>query len=284
MRACRHGVHTAPSMLMQDNTATPEPRMSLAQIRTEKLVKVYGQKRVVDEVSIQLTTGEIVGLLGPNGAGKTTTFKMVVGFTRPTMGKVYIGDRDISAMPIHERARLGISYLCQESSVFRKMTVRENIRAILEPSGKSRDQVREIQDRLIEDLGLKGVARQIAGTLSGGEKRRVEIARALALDPKIIFLDEPFAAIDPKTVEDLQQIISQLKARGLGILITDHNVRETLYITDRSYLMSDGRVVVSGSVQEIAADEKSKAYITERIVRDLLADRDNATGSTPAAP
>ncbi len=248
--------------------------MTTAQIRTEGLVKKYGDKTVVKEVSILLNTGEIVGLLGQNGAGKTTTFKMVVGFTRPTAGRVFYGDRDITTLPIQERARLGISYLCQESSVFRKMTVRDNIRAILEPAGIARNKMREIQDRLIEDLGLKAVARQIAGTLSGGEKRRVEIARALALEPKIIFLDEPFAAIDPTTVEDLQQIITQLKHRGLGILITDHNVRETLYITDRSYLMHEGEVLVSGSVAEIAANEKSKNYITERIVRDLLADRD----------
>lgn len=250
--------------------------MERLRIHTEKMVKDYGDKRVVNEVSIEVSQGEIVGLLGPNGAGKTTCFKMMVGFTRPTAGSVYFDGKLISQLPIHERARLGISYLPQETSVFRKMTVRDNIKAILEPLGLARKEIRERAERLIRDLGLQGVERQIAGTLSGGEKRRVEIARALAINPKFIFLDEPFAAIDPRTVEDLQQIISQLKERNLGVLITDHNVRETLYITDRSYLMNEGRVIVSGSVQDIAANEEiRKAYITDRIVRDLLADRSN---------
>ncbi len=234
--------------------------MTTAQIRTEGLVKKYGDKTVVKEVSILLNTGEIVGLLGQNGAGKTTTFKMVVGFTRPTAGRVFFGDRDITTLPIQERARLGISYLCQESSVFRKMTVRDNIRAILEPAGIARNKMREIQDRLIEDLGLKAVARQIAGTLSGGEKRRVEIARALALEPKIIFLDEPFAAIDPTTVEDLQQIITQLKHRGLGILITDHNVRETLHICDVGYLLNDGKILEKGTPTELVNSKSAREF------------------------
>ncbi|MDX2177589.1 MAG: LPS export ABC transporter ATP-binding protein [Candidatus Sumerlaeia bacterium] len=259
--------------------------MQPIRVHTQNLVKTYGTKTVVDRVSLEVKQGEIVGLLGANGAGKTTTFKMMVGFTRPTKGSVHIGDRDITRLAIQERARLGISYLCQETSVFRKMTVRENLRAILEPHGLKRAQIRERTDELIEDLGLGGVARQLAGTLSGGEKRRVEIARALALEPKIIFLDEPFAAIDPKTVEDLQAIVKKLKERGLGILITDHNVRETLYVTDRSYLMHEGQVLVSGTVSDIAQNEEiRRAYITDRIVRDLLADQQPSETPAPTAP
>lgn len=248
--------------------------METLEIKTVDLVKSYGKKTVVDRVSISVRTGEIVGLLGPNGAGKTTTFKMVVGFTRPDSGRVEFAGKDVSALAIHERARLGVSYLPQEVSVFKKLTVRENIKAVLEPRGLSRGTIRDTADRLIEELGLEAVERQETWSLSGGERRRAEIARALALEPKFIFLDEPFAQVDPKTVEELQAIIRKLRERNLGILITDHNVRETLYITDRSYLMHEGKVLASGTVQDIAANEAIREkYITDRIVRDLLADR-----------
>jgi lipopolysaccharide export system ATP-binding protein len=236
----------------------------------------------VDDVSVTVATGEIVGLLGPNGAGKTTTFKMIVGFTDPTKGRVTLDERDISAMPLHERARLGISYLPQDASVFRRMTVRDNIKAVLEAHGVRGKEMHERVDRLIEEMGLETVERSMADRVSGGERRRVEIARALALNPRFILLDEPFAAIDPPTVEELQRTIAQLRDRGLGVLITDHNVRETLYVTDRSYLMEDGRVVVSGTSREIAENSGSKSYITDRIRRDLLADAPRGAGVPPS--
>jgi lipopolysaccharide export system ATP-binding protein len=243
-----------------------------ATIRTDKLVKVYGTTRVVDQVSVQVSTGEIVGLLGPNGAGKTTTFKMMVGFERPTEGRVFLNDEDITRLPIHLRARRGIGYLAQETSVFRKMTVRDNLKAILEVQGISRDEIRTRIEKLEEELGIGHLRRRIAESLSGGEKRRVEIARALTTNPKFIFLDEPFAGIDPPTVEDLQKIIRYLRDTGIGILITDHNVRETLRTTDRSYILIKGVVQVAGSMAEVAANETVRAaYLTERIVKDLEA-------------
>jgi lipopolysaccharide export system ATP-binding protein len=235
-------------------------------IRTDKVVKEYGGKRVVDQVSIALNTGEIVGLLGPNGAGKTTTFKMMVGFEPPTQGRVFLDDEDITGLSIHRRAQRGIGYLPQETSVFRKMTVRENMKAILEIHGMKPNDIRARINQLEEELGIGHLRRQRA------EKRRVEIARALTTDPRFIFLDEPFAGIDPPTVEEIQGIIAQLKQRGLGILITDHNVRETLQVTDRSYILLDGVVIVSGSMKEVAANETVRSrYLTDRIVRDLEA-------------
>ena len=252
--------------------------MQKVTIRTEKLVKEYGKTRVVDQVSLEVSMGEIVGLLGPNGAGKTTTFKMMVGFTPPTSGKVFFQDEDITGLPIHLRARKGISYLAQETSVFRKMTVRDNLKAILEAHGFSRREIRDRIDQLEDELGIGHLRRRIADSLSGGEKRRVEIARALTTDPKFIFLDEPFAGIDPPTIEDIQQIISQLRDRGLGILITDHNVRETLHVTDRSYMLLDGIVTASGTMDEVSADPQVRAkYITERLVRDLKSDKEHRT-------
>lgn len=240
-------------------------------IRAQNLVKDYGTNRVVNEVSLEVRAGEVVGLLGPNGAGKTTTFKMLVGFTAPNGGRVTLNERDITNMPIHKRARLGISYLPQESSVFRKMTVRENLMAILQAQGHNKKRIRPIVNNLLEELGIEYVEHRTAEKLSGGEKRRAEIARALTTNPTFIFLDEPFTGIDPPTVEDIQGIIRNLCAtRGLGILITDHNVRETLGITDRSYMMSDGQVVVSGSVQEILQNAHIKEkYLTKSIVDDL---------------
>ncbi len=242
-----------------------------AVIRAENLVKDYGSNRVVNEVSLEIKAGEIVGVLGPNGAGKTTTFKMLVGFTDPTGGSVYFDGKAITRMPIHERARLGIAYLPQETSVFRRLTVRENLMAILQAQGHGKPRIRPIVNNLLEELGIEYVQHRVAEKLSGGEKRRVEIARALTTNPTFIFLDEPFTGIDPPTVEDIQEIIGNLvRDRGIGILITDHNVRETLGITDRSYMMADGKVLVSGTVSEILENETIKrVYITASIAEDL---------------
>ncbi len=239
-------------------------------LRAEELVKDYGKARVVNHVSIELHTREVVGLLGPNGAGKTTTFKMLVGFTAPTKGRVFFNDNEITRMPIHKRARLGISYLPQEMSVFRKMTVRENLMAVLQARGHSKAEIRPRTNQLLEELGIGHIQHRLAEKLSGGEKRRVEIARALMTRPTFIFLDEPFTGIDPPTVEDIQNIIRALRERGLGILITDHNVRETLGITDRSYMMYNGDVLVSGAVDDILKNEQIKEkYLTQSIIADL---------------
>lgn len=243
-------------------------------IKTDKLVKEYGGNRVVDQVSLEVSTGEIVGLLGPNGAGKTTTFRMMIGFETPTAGSVHYNDEDITTLPIHLRARRGVSYLAQQTSIFRRMTVRDNLKAVLEAHKVSSGEIRDTVERLEEELGIGHLRRRVAERLSGGEMRRVEIARALTTKPKFLFLDEPFAGIDPRTIEDIQQIIASLRDKGLGILITDHNVRETLQITDRSYMLLKGVVTVSGTVEEIAANEEiRREYITERIVRDLEASR-----------
>ena len=253
-------------------------------VRTEGLVKEYGKARVVKGVSLSVSTGEIVGLLGPNGAGKTTTFKMMVGFEPPTEGRVFFGDDDITGLPIHKRALRGISYLAQETSVFRNLSVRDNLKAILEARRVPRKEMRERIERLEEELGIGHLRRRVASKLSGGEKRRVEIARALTTDPKFIFMDEPFAGIDPPTVEDLQQIIQQLRDRGLGILITDHNVRETLQVTDRSYVLLDGVVTVAGTMEEVAQHPEVRArYLTDRIIRDLENSRVPAAASEPVA-
>ena len=234
-------------------------------LRTEALVKVYRKRRVVDHVSLKVARGEVVGLLGPNGAGKTTTFYQIVGFIQPDEGCVYLDDRPITGLPMYRRARLGIGYLPQESSVFRKMTVADNLMSILETTALNRKERKARQAELLEDLGIARVADQKAYTLSGGERRRVEIARALVTDPGFLLLDEPFAGIDPIAVSEIQNIISSLRERGLGVLITDHNVRETLAITDRAYIMFDGRVLISGSAQELAEDpEARKIYLGER--------------------
>ncbi|CAN5214409.1 LPS export ABC transporter ATP-binding protein [soil metagenome] len=239
-------------------------------IRATHLVKEYGSTRVVDDVSIELHQGEVVGLLGPNGAGKSTTFKMLVGFTKPTAGNVYFGDRQVDRLPIHERARLGIAYLPQETSVFRKLTVRENLMAILQAQGQDKKEIRPIVNGLLEELGIEHLEHRIAEKLSGGEKRRVEIARALTTRPKFIFLDEPFTGIDPKTVEDIQNIIVALSAKGLGVLLTDHHVRETMKITNRSYILLHGRVEASGTVKEILASEHVREkFLTQSIVDDI---------------
>jgi lipopolysaccharide export system ATP-binding protein len=229
---------------------------------TDTLVKYYGRRKVVDNVSVEVTQGEIVGLLGPNGAGKTTTFYMVVGFIKPSEGHVYLDDKELTYLPMYKRARLGVGYLPQEPSVFRKLTVENNIRAVLElgPLKKAEQETR--LETLIDEFGLHKVRRNVGDSLSGGERRRTEIARALATDPKFILLDEPFAGIDPIAVEDIQNIVAQLKNKNIGILITDHNVQETLSITDRAYLMFEGRILKAGTAEELAADEMvRKVYL-----------------------
>ena len=225
-------------------------------LRTENLVKKYGARLVNDNVSYQVEQGEIVGLLGPNGAGKTTSFYMAVGLVKPNSGHVYLDDRDITRLPMYKRARLGLGYLAQEASVFRQLTVEENIKAVLEMSDLSRqDQKQKVED-LIEEFSLEHVRKNKGMVLSGGERRRTEIARALAVDPKFILLDEPFAGVDPIAVEDIQTIVAKLKHRNIGILITDHNVNETLSITDRAYLLFEGKILKQGTAEELAADEQ----------------------------
>ena len=228
-------------------------------MRAVELRKVYHGRAVVDGVTLQLEQGEIVGLLGPNGAGKTTSFYIIVGFIRPDGGKVFLDDRDISRLPMYKRARLGIGYLPQESSIFRKLTVAENIMAVLESLKMSKARRRERVEELLELMGVAHIRKSYGYQLSGGERRRVEIARALVTEPRFMLLDEPFAGIDPIAVADLQTCVSQLREQGLGILITDHNVRETLTITDRAYILYEGRIELAGSAAEIVASDKAKA-------------------------
>ena len=221
---------------------------------TQHLEKYYGRRKVVDDVTIEVNQGEIVGLLGPNGAGKTTTFYMVVGFIRPNAGAVFLEDQPITDLPMYKRARLGIGYLPQEPSVFRKLSVEDNILAVLEMTKRSKDEQLEKLESLLSEFGLHKVRKNMGDSLSGGERRRTEIARALATDPYYILLDEPFAGIDPIAVEDIQQIVARLTEKNIGILITDHNVQETLSITDRAYLMFEGKILRSGSADDLAAD------------------------------
>ncbi len=227
-------------------------------IRTEDLVKAYRGRTVVQGVSVNVNAGEIVGLLGPNGAGKTTTFYMIVGLIRPTSGRIFFKGRNISGKAMFERARMGMGYLAQEPSIFRKLTVAENIMAILETRRMTSRQRKQRLDELMGDLGISGLANQKAFTLSGGERRRLEIARALVTDPAMILLDEPFSGVDPLAVYDVQEIIKNLKQRGLGILITDHSVRETLAIVDRAYLICEGRVLREGSSDFLIHDDVSR--------------------------
>lgn len=231
-------------------------------LRTEHLVKSYKKRRVVRDVSIHVTQGEVVGLLGPNGAGKTTTFYMIVGMVRPTEGKVLLNEQRIDNIAMYRRARRGIGYLPQEASVFRKMTVEGNLLAILELVGYPRDRRKARVDELLEELSITHIRRQMGYMLSGGERRRTEIARSLAAEPQFILLDEPFAGIDPLAVEEIMGIIRTLRQRGLGVLITDHNVHETLSITDRSYILIDGEIFRSGHAHELADDpEVRKRYL-----------------------
>jgi lipopolysaccharide export system ATP-binding protein len=223
-------------------------------LRTDNLVKKYRNRIVVNHVSINVKQGEIVGLLGPNGAGKTTTFYMTVGLVTPNEGKIFLDDMDITKFPVYKRAQNGIGYLAQEASVFRKMTVEDNIRSVLEMTNKPHDYQKEKLEELIAEFGLHKVRKNLGDRLSGGERRRVEIARCLAIDPKFIMLDEPFAGVDPIAVQDIQQIVGKLKHKNIGILITDHNVHETLRITDRSYLLFEGKVLFQGVAEELAAN------------------------------
>ncbi|MGI6637743.1 MAG: LPS export ABC transporter ATP-binding protein [Desulfobulbus sp.] len=220
-------------------------------LETRGISKEYRKRRVVDNVSLQVKNSSVVGLLGPNGAGKTTTFYSIAGFIRPTKGAIYLDNQDITSLPIHKRALLGITYLAQESSVFKKLTVEENIRIVLEPLGLPRNEINNRIWDLLADLKIEHLSGSKGHTLSGGERRRVEIIRALATQPRFILLDEPFAGVDPLSVADLQQIIRQLKQRGIGVLISDHNVRETLQVCDFAYIMNNGQVLTSGVAQDI---------------------------------
>lgn len=234
-------------------------------LRTEQLVKSYRGKRVVNEVSLDVNQREVVGLLGPNGAGKTTTFYMIVGVIQPEKGNVFFNDQRITLFPMFKRARLGISYLPQEASIFRKLTVEENILAILETLPLSKQQRKSKLDKLLADLKIERVAKQRAYTLSGGERRRAEVARALVTDPAFILLDEPFTGIDPIVRQDIQNVVHQLKKIGIGVLITDHNVRETLEITDRAYIMYEGKILFQGTPNELTENaEARKIYLGEK--------------------
>ncbi len=236
--------------------------MSKRLLRSDKLVKFYGRRKVVNEISINVHQGEIVGLLGPNGAGKTTTFYMVVGFIKPSDGKVFLDDEEITHLAMYKRARKGIGYLPQEPSVFRKLSVEDNLKAVLEMTTLNKQEQKEKLESLIEEFGLEKVRDNMGDSLSGGERRRTEIARALATNPNFILLDEPFAGIDPIAVEDIQSIVAKLKEKNIGILITDHNVQETLSITDRAYLMFEGSILKAGTAEELAADEMvRKVYL-----------------------
>jgi len=227
-------------------------------LHSDKLVKRYRKRTVVNEVSIRVEQGEIVGLLGPNGAGKTTTFYMFVGLVQPNSGHIFLDDKNITSRAMFKRARMGIGYLSQEASVFRNLTVRENLEAVMEFFPMSKKEIRHRADVLIEEFGLEKVVHSKGYSLSGGERRRTEIARALVRDPKFILLDEPFAGVDPIAVEDIQEIVSKLKYRNIGIFITDHNVHETLAITDRAYLMFEGKILKEGSAEVLAEDEEAK--------------------------
>ncbi|MBN1118805.1 MAG: LPS export ABC transporter ATP-binding protein [Bacteroidales bacterium] len=228
-------------------------------LRTEGLIKRYRSRTVVKSVSVEVNQGEIVGLLGPNGAGKTTTFYMIVGLITPNAGKIYLENEDITRQPVYRRAQRGIGYLAQEASVFRKLSVEDNLKAVLEMSDMSRQDQKRRVESLLEEFGLNKIRKSLGIQLSGGERRRTEIARALAIDPKFILLDEPFAGVDPIAVEDIQEIVSTLKEKNIGILITDHNVHETLSITDRAYLLFEGEILKAGSAHDLAEDERVRS-------------------------
>lgn len=230
--------------------------MQLSRIHTEELVKKYGKRTVVKGVSVELRQGEIVGLLGPNGAGKTTSFYMIVGLVQPNSGRIFLDDKEITNLPVYKRAKLGIGYLAQEASVFRRLSVEDNITAILELSKFTKEERRERLEVLLNEFGLQHIRKSKGIQLSGGERRRTEIARALAIDPKFILLDEPFAGVDPIAVEDIQEIVSKLKKKNIGVLITDHNVHETLSITDRAYLLFEGEILKAGTAEELASDQQ----------------------------
>ena len=238
----------------------------MALLETRELTKVYNRRAVVDNVSFDVNLGEIVGMLGPNGAGKTTAFRMTIGMIRPQKGRVYFQGQDVSALPMFQRARRGMGYLAQEPSIFQRLTVEENIKAVLELRGVRYRKRRETTKKLLTDFGLIGLSRHKAYTLSGGERRRLEIARTLCTDPKLILLDEPFTGVDPIAVNEVQELVKHLKFMGIGILITDHNVQEALRITDRAYILSEGRIVTLGTPEEIINDPIArKSYLGDRI-------------------
>lgn len=243
-------------------------------LHSHNLIKKYGNRTVVDNASVEVQQGEIVGLLGPNGAGKTTNFYMIVGLIRPDRGTVFLDQTDITALPMYKRARLGIGYLPQEKSVFRSLSVEDNIRAVLEMTRLSKAEQRQKLEDLLTEFGLQHVRKSVGNILSGGECRRTEIARALAVDPKFILLDEPFAGVDPIAVEDIQLIVAKLKYRNIGVLITDHNVQETLSITDRAYLLFEGKILKAGTAEELAADEQVRRVY---LGRDFELKRKNIT-------
>jgi lipopolysaccharide export system ATP-binding protein len=239
-------------------------------LRADHLIKRYKGRAVVNGVSVEVNQGEIVGLLGPNGAGKTTSFYMIVGLIRPNEGTIYLDDQDITALPMYRRAQLGLGYLAQEASVFRKLSVEDNLKAVLEMTALSKSEQRAKVEELLDEFGLTHIRKNRGDLLSGGERRRTEIARALAVDPKFILLDEPFAGVDPIAVEDIQEIIRTLRNKNIGILITDHNVQETLRITDRTYLLFEGAILKSGTAEELASDEQvRRVYLGENFVLDL---------------
>jgi len=225
-------------------------------LRAENLIKKYKKRLVVNNISVEVTEGEIVGLLGPNGAGKTTTFYMIVGLIKPNEGEIFLNDQNITSLPMYKRAKKGIGYLAQEASVFRQLTVEENLLAVLEMSGQPKKEQKEKMEALLEEFSLTHVRKSLGVVLSGGERRRTEIARALSVDPHFVLLDEPFAGVDPIAVEEIQSIVAKLKEKNIGILITDHNVSETLSITDRAYLMFEGRLLKEGTAEDLANDEQ----------------------------
>ncbi|MBC8405229.1 MAG: LPS export ABC transporter ATP-binding protein [Planctomycetes bacterium] len=244
-------------------------------LSTDNLCKAYKGRKVVDQVSLTVAPGEIVGLLGPNGAGKTTTFRMCMGMVRPDSGKITIQNRDATKLPIYRRAHLGLGYLAQEPSVFRRLSVEDNLLAVLEITKHDKAEQKRRADALLEEFGLGHLRKSRGEVLSGGERRRLEIARTLATDPKLILLDEPFSGVDPVAVEEIQGILQQLQERGIAILLTDHNVRETLYITDRTYILAEGKILAEGTAEELAANETvRKVYLGQRFT---LAD-----GSSPS--
>lgn len=236
-------------------------------LRTENLTKKYKSRTVAKDVNVEVKQGEIVGLLGPNGAGKTTSFYMIVGMIKPNSGRIFLDERDITEEPMYRRAQLGIGYLAQEASVFRKLSVEDNIRSILEMTKLSKQEQAEKLETLLDEFHLQHIRKNLGDRLSGGERRRTEIARCLAVDPKFILLDEPFAGVDPIAVEDIQGIVAKLKEKNIGILITDHNVQETLQITDRAYLLFEGSILKAGTAEELANDEQvRKVYLGQNFV------------------
>ncbi|MGE5671159.1 MAG: LPS export ABC transporter ATP-binding protein [Fibrobacterota bacterium] len=238
-------------------------------MRTDSLVKIYNKRTVVNGASIVVNQGEIVGLLGPNGAGKTTTFYMIVGMVRPNKGKIFLDNKNISGKPMYKRARMGIGYLPQEASIFKKLTVAENIMFVLERQSMSAKERKQRMHQLLDELHVEKLEKSYGYMLSGGERRRVEIARTLAINPDFILLDEPFAGVDPIAVEDIQSIVAELKNKGYGVLITDHNVRETLRITDRAYIMANGKILISGTAKELAENEEArKIYLGQNFKLD----------------